>query len=600
MLPYIKNIPYQSSLVLDRFRGINVSSDYEMGELCSSLNTDSSHYPAIGSRKKRTELCEYEGTINGIGSYDGVCYSYYNREGTQIYFVYSGISYEFTSYTESEDFSAKRYFAHAGGEILIMPDKIVFDTATRTFRKVAMSQTADYKSANRKYKLETPGLTGGYDATSTTIIGWVRHNKIETRMIEFNSLTGVSWDFYTIDFSDKIRPGDMLFIKLEGVLDGFQENQEYLNCRSRWLNGMWVKVKDVVWTTHKLYSGEKLTEITELLFEDNSLDVAGANYIDFTNISIERYIPDLDKIISYNNRIWAIRGDKIYTSRLGDAGEWNDYTVDSYGTLPSSCFSSSAGTPGDFTDIYQHGNYIYAFKENYIHKIYGDTPDEYSFSNLEALGCVKNTNTISVCGNYLMYVSDEGVCMLRDGYPKVVSKKIGKLSPVCAASYNGKYYLICNKDDGRVIYIYDPEHDIWSMENCADDADNIYSDTKSLVYTEGGAIIYLSDDEGDDFEEEVEWNFRLRFDRNAFTKNTSVRAVARIDLGEDGEFEVKAVYDDGTEGNVCRASYDSYPKGRVTLRLPIKRDLGFYLDFSGRGSFEMRSIKFNYYKSFEE
>lgn len=598
MLPYIKNIPYQSSIVLDRFRGINEGPDYEMGELCSSFNTDSSHYPAIGSRKKRKEYGGCSGTINNLVSYDSISYSF--CDGSEIYLLYNGRLYEFTSYTESDDFSAKRYFAHAGDEILIMPDKVVFDTVNRTFRKVAMSQSADYNSANKKFKLETSGESSAYYATWSTSIGEVRHNKIAAYMTTYNTLSGISWDFYTVGFSDEIRPGDMLFIKMETNPGASQENQEYNNCRKNWESGMWVKVKDIVRKTHTLYTGEKLTEITELLFEENSLDVAGVNYIEFRSISIERHMPDLDKIISYNNRVWAIKGDKIYTSRLGDAGEWNDYTVDSYGTLPSSCFSSSAGTPGDFTDICQHGNYIYAFKENYIHKIYGDTPDEYSFSNLEALGCIKNTDTISVCGNYLMYASDEGVCMLRDGYPKVVSKKIGKLNPVCAASYDGKYYLICNKDEGRVIYIYDPEHDIWSMQNCADDADNIYSDTKSLVYTEGGVIIYLSDDEGDDFEGAVEWNFRLRFDRNAFGKNTSVRAVARIDLGEDAEFEVKAVYDDGTEGNVCTASYDSYPKGRVTLRLPIKRDLGFYLDFSGRGSFEMRSIKFNYYKSFEE
>lgn len=600
MLPYIKNIPYQSSLVLDRFRGINVSSDYEMGELCSSHNTDSSHYPAIGSRKKRTDLYECEGNINGIGGYEGICYSYYNREGTQIYFVYGGDSYEFTSYTDSEDFSAKRYFAHAGGEILIIPDKIVFDTVTRTFRKVAMSQSADYNSANRKFRLEAAGESSAYYATSQSSIGELTHNKIAALKTTYTPSGSRSCEFYTIGFSDEIRPGDMLFIKMKLKLSTSQDNQEYDKCMLRWKNGMWVKVKDIVRKTHTPFAGEQLTETTELLFDENSLDVAGGDYIGFMTISIERHMPDLDRIITYNNRIWAIKGDKIYTSRLGDAGEWNDYTVDSYGTLPSSCFSSSAGTPGDFTDIYQHGNYIYAFKENYIHKIYGDTPDEYSFTNLEAPGCIKNTDTISVCGNYLMYASDSGVCILRDGYPKIVSKKIGSLSPVCAASYNGKYYLICNKDDGKVIYVYDIEHDIWSMENCADDADYIYSDTKILVYTEGGRIINLSEGMGNYSEQEVEWNFRLRFDRNAFTKNTSVRAVARIDLGENGEFSVKAVYDDGTEGNVCRASYDSYPKGRVTLRLPIKRDLGFYLDFSGRGSFEMRSIKFNYYKSFEE
>ncbi len=598
MLPYIPNIPAQSSIAINRFRGINKTESYEMGELCSSENTSSERYPAISSRKIRTKLGECEGTINGIGSYDGIFYTYTNADNSKIFLCYNGTSYEFTSYSESDDFTAKRYFSYAGGNILIIPDKVTFNVADLKINRIIVSQTVSITSANAKFKNECTG--NSYSADYTSTFGTAQNNSISSKNVQISQANYTRYDFYPSGFSIDIEAGDMIFVKMEFYSASYEGQTAYNECQKRWQEGAWLKVKSVTKSTRTKPKGGTITEIVGLQFDSNSIDLSGYSSLEYQNITIERRMPDLERIISYNNRIWAINEDKVYTSRLGDADEWYDFSIDNYGTLPSSCFSAAAGTPGNFTAIFQHGNYVYAFKENYIHKIYGDTPDEYSFSNLQASGCIKDADTISVCGNYLMYASDDGICILRDGYPRIVSKGLGALSPVCAASHNGRYYIICNKDGGRVIYVYDLEHDIWTMESCAANADNIHSDARSICYSEGGDIIYLSDDAGEDAEEDLQWSFRMRFDRNAFDRNTSVRAVARIDLGEGADFEVKAVYDDGTEGNVCRADCDSFPHGRVTLRLPIKRDLGFCLDFSGSGSFVMRSIKFNYYKSFEE
>ncbi len=599
MLPYIKKVPAQSSIALDRFGGINITPEYKMGELCNSLNLDSSHYPALGSRKKRKLFSDGDRIINGIGSHDGIYFTYTDSETSKIYFNYNNTEYDFSDYSGSDDYAAKRYFAEAGGAILIIPDKVLFDITDLSFMKIPMSQYADYQTADAKFESEYS--SGKYSEDAAAPIGDVKHDRISAKRITYYPTNYNGYDFYAIAFSGEIHPGDMIFVKMRVFSDYADDDDEsYKNCITKWENGVWLKVKDITETMHRQYPLGFRTEITELIFDDNTLDVLGRSDMQFKTISIERTMPDVERIISYNNRIWGIGGDKVYTSRLGCAYEWNDFSIDSYGTLPSSCFSASAGTPGDFTAIYQHGSYVYAFKENYIHKIYGDTPDEYSFSNLQAPGCIKNADTVSVCGNYLVYASHDGICILRDGYPKIISKKIGEINPICAASYSGKYYLLCDKDEERVIYVYDIEHDIWTMETASSATDNIFSDARTIICSDEGRIEYLSEGNGADAEDSIDWSFSLRFDRNAFEKNTSVRAVARIDLAEGASFLVRTLYDDGSEGRVCYADCDSFPKGRATLRLPLKRDLGFNLYFEGRGDFEMRSIKFNYYKSFEE
>jgi len=361
-------------------------------------------------------------------------------------------------------------------------------------------------------------------------------------------------------------------------------------------NGIVAKVKDIEKKYHRTPLGD-IEESVNLIFDDNAIDTGG--YIDtyFSDITIERKMPQSNAIASFNNRIWAVSGNKIYASKLGEADEWNDFSVDSYGTLPTSSFSASAGSDGCFTAVIPHGNYVYALKEKHIHKIYGDTPDNFTISGMDAPGALANADTTCVCGVNLMYVSSDGVCVLRDGYPKVISKKIGKILPVCAASHNEKYYLLCRKATSKAIYVYDMDHDIWTEENCHESTDNLCSDGKNVYCSAEGKLICLTDNTGMEYEKSVGWTFRLRFDSGRFSPATSLRAIAAVKLCKDSSFTVRAIYDDDTRGALCGFCYDETPNGCTNLQMPIKRDLGFYLEFKGVGDFILKRLKFNYYKS---
>lgn len=597
MLPKLYDIPPQSSINIDSFGGINVLHSKKEGELENCCNIEFKSYPAISSREKRKLHSICDGKINGTGSFDGFFYTYCSEAADNIYLNFAGVDYKFTSYSESKDFTAKRRFACLEKCIMILPDKVVFYTETKSFKKINVNQIYTNTSISSKFYAEGLG-TNVFDYNLTNRRGMITANSISSYAYNYK-YGGTARVFYSIAFDSNLKAGDVVKIKASVYVPSVDNNPTYRAYVEKMASGFTAKIKSISRTSHPAPAGT-ITETISLNFDNNTIETGGYYEIYFTDITIERIMPELDRITAFNNRVWGISGGKVYASKLGDPIEWNDFSADSYGVLPSSCFSASAGTDGKFTGIIPHGNYVYALKENFIHRIYGDTPDEYTISNLEAPGVLKDTDTLSVCGIYLMYASSNGVCILRDGYPKIISQKIGDINPICAASCNGKYYILCSKESGRVIYVYDIQNDVWTMQSCAPDADNLCFSSGKICYSEGGALIYLSGDDGDEYEKDVHWMFRIRFDRNNFSKNTALRAVARIALEKNASYTVRAFYDDDTRGAICGMCYDETGHGYSLMQLPVKKDLGFYLEFKGVGGFTIRGIKFNYYKGKEE
>lgn len=598
MLPYISNLPPQSSLAVDSFRGINVRDNISMGECVSCSDIDPSSYPVISSRKKRTLHSECDGIINGVGDFDGFFYTYYKENPKEIYLRFEEKDYPYKSFSDSSDYTCRRQFANLEKAIMIIPDNVVFHTDTKKFEKINIRQTVNSSTMASKFYAE--GLvTGNFDYKVIKEIGYMTGSSIyaNSRSYIYSSSTK---QFYTLSFNSGFKEGDVVKIKADVVSPNQEINAAYTKYVEKMKNeGFTAKIKSIVSKTHSVKNGT-VTDITELTFADGSVYTGGYSGLYFTSITIERIMPDVEYITSFNNRIWAVGGANIYSSRLACPTEWNDFSADSIGTVPSASFATSAGTEGDFTAIIPHGNYIFAFKENHIHKIYGDTPDEYRVTGIEAPGCVKNSFTLAVCGLYLIYASNDGICILREGYPKVISKKIGRVSPICAASTGNLYYLLCGEKEGRVIYVYDLEHDLWTMQSCSKNADFLCSNGKGLCIADGGKLIYLSEEDAEEYERKVCWRFRLRFDRSVFGDNTAIRAVAKINLGKNSSYTAHAIYDDDTRGALVGHCYDETHSGNSILRLPLKRDSGFSVEFKGVGDFTLKSIKFIYYKPYQE
>ena len=598
MLPYISNIPRESSISVDRFGGINVKDDISFGECISCCDVSPSSYPLISSRKKRSLCSRCDGIINGVGSCDGFFYTYYKDEPKGIFLCFKGKNYEFTNLSESKDYTSKRQFAVLKTAIVIIPDNVIFHIDTLKFSRINVNQS--YKKSDIATKFNAEGLTSSMlDYKNDDKRGLFTSSSIYSHVKSY-IYDGYKREFYTLSFADDLSVGDVVKLKLNITVDALEVSDEYYAYLNKLrTEGIMVKIKGKTVKTHYTPVGY-ITETTGLSFEGSVLNTQGYANIYFTDFSIERTMPKATSIAAFNNRIWAVGEGGIYASKLGTPTVWNDFAVDSFGTLPASSFSTVAGSEGNFTAIIPHGNYIYAFKENHIHKIYGDTPDEYKISGIEAPGCTKNPYTVSVCGSYLMYASKSGICVLKEGYPKIISERIGNVDALCGASCGNIYYFISQKNLERVIYVYDMEHNVWTMQSCGKNANHLCSDGNDVCYAEAGELIYLTSDKGEEYEKNVCWRFRLRFERGGFGDDTALSTNIKISLGKDASCTAFAIYDDDTRGAVAGCLYDETACGNCVIRLPVKRDAGFSIEFKGVGEFTMKSIKFNYYKSYNE
>lgn len=591
-LPILTKNIQREEKIIKSFGGINKSESYSLGELIDSENMCAANAPSLCSRSKRSCIIKCERKITGMYGFDKLFYTSYDSKNNEIYLTYGNTDYNMSEYSSAPDFSTKRSFAALNGQILIIPDNVIFNTNSATFTKICISQKSTEYTAKDKFSEESS--ESSYLNNSPWILGTVKHNSIKSEKSAYPA--SKKYDFYSICFDLDLKIGDVITVKMQLGSSKAQYNSDYSKYIDKMKNGITLKIKEIITETHTTLSGETITENVELKFDDNIIDTYGLNQLEIEWISIEKGIPKIDCMCSFNNRIWATSGKEIYTSKLGDAGEWNDFTVDDYGTLPYACFTTEAQTDGDFTGITSYGSYIYAFKENYIHKIYGDEPDEYRLYTTEACGIAKKfEQCCAKVADSLIYAAKDGIYTFRDNFPQKISDKIPyEISPLSFASSNGKCYILSDCDQ-KYIYVYDTKKEIWHKEN-ADDIQFLISFEGNVYAASESKIICLTEIfDSDKAEQSVKWKFKIKFDEKLTNKKCFGKAAIRYSLGNNASFTVKALYDD-TRGAICGAQYDENNIGGCVIHMPIKRCMCFYLEFRGIGEFSLKSIKFCFFK----
>ena len=132
-------------------------------------------------------------------------------------------------------------------------------------------------------------------------------------------------------------------------------------------------------------------------------------------IKVERTMPDMDFIIERNNRLWGCSSanHEIYCCAAGDCKNWNTYQD----AIASDSWACTVGTQGDFTGVSKHGEYIYFFKEDCIHRVSGDYPSNFTLSTIYQSGVEKGSeNSVVAIGSSLYFKSPEGICKFTEGY----------------------------------------------------------------------------------------------------------------------------------------------------------------------------------------
>ena len=206
-------------------------------------------------------------------------------------------------------------------------------------------------------------------------------------------------------------------------------------------------------------------------------------------LTIKREMPNLDFVIESNNRLWGCRygtaknGDivnEIYASKQGDFKNWNCYMG-----LSTDSYTASCGTDGQWTGAITHLGYPIFFKEDYLHKVYGNYPSNYQIQTTACRGVQKGCgNSLAIVNERLYYKSRTGVCAYDGSLPSEISYSLGDIrytgtddtmtgewsalrNGAVSGALNNKYYISVQSEvDGKwYLFVYDTAAGMWHKED---------------------------------------------------------------------------------------------------------------------------------------
>ena len=232
-----------------------------------------------------------------------------------------------------------------------------------------------------------------------------------------------------------------------------------------------------------------------------------------TPITVTRRMPNLDFIIESENRLWgcrygyAVNGEvvnEIYASKLGDFKNWN-----SFAGVSTDSYVATVGTDGQFTGAVTHLGYPIFFKENCMHKVYGNYPANYQIQTTACRGVQRGCNkSLAIVNETLYYKSRSAVCAYDGSLPVEISAPLGEVnySDAVAGVLGNKYYISMADGNGvSHLFVYDTHRGLWHREDNTKVKD-FCNCRGELYYIDSGNKIKTVIGKGDAVEQgDVEW-----------------------------------------------------------------------------------------------
>lgn len=430
--------------LIDVFKGYNHNLRIGEGEFYDMTNLSSDNYPVLSPRHKRG-VYAVPTTPLGMISKDSLCYV----DGTD--FVIN----EYRVPMELSVDDKPKTLISMGAYVIIMPDKKYINTAELT----------DYGSIEAKVK------------TSSAVT------------FELCKLDGVGYEGAVTQPTAPSEPANMdLWIDTSSVPHTLKQYSA--------TNAMWVSIPTTYIKISATGIGAPFLEndgvtisgiIDDDLLDLNNTMVISARGDDFivvtgiidqtttqeSPIEVKRQMPNMDFIIESGNRLWgcrygtALNGEvvnEIYASKLGDFKNWN-----SFAGISTDSYAATVGTDGQFTGAIEHLGYPLFFKENCMHKVYGNYPANYQIQTTTCRGVQKGCErSLAIVNEVLYYKARSGVCAYDGSLPIEISAAFGEENyyNAAAGSLGNKYYIsMSDSNEMWHLFVYDAMKGMWHRED---------------------------------------------------------------------------------------------------------------------------------------
>lgn len=509
-----------------KFAGLDHTAGAKEGTLYDMVNMCGDDYPVLGTRRKRA-IYQTLTSPGGIGAYEKL----YWVDGTK--FFYDGVACGTVSL-------GKKRFVPFAGKVIILPDKLYYDTYTREFG----SLEARWEGKSLQF---SDGERFGVAAEKNCIYS-----------------AGANW-------ASKFSVGDGVQIS---------------GCTIHPENNLNVIIKEI--------DGDYL-RITE-----NGFTLSGENgdeaYTETGKLRVERTMPDLEFACVNENRMWGCVGDVIYASMREDPKNWQVYD----GAADNSWFTLT-GTAGNFVGCISYRGYPVCFKENHIFKVYGSIPSNFQVLSSASMGLAAGAaDSLAIANETLYYLSQNGIAAYTGGIPQAIGRVFGDLrfTQAVAGSDGLKYYAsMCDTTGRWRLYVYDTQSGLWHIEDDTQVLGFARCDGKLYMLFADGRIVTTDDyDAEGETTEEIHWmcEFGDFVEGSPYQKGVT-KLLIRMELETGAKAKVWMQYDSGPKwekvGDICSEG----GKRSYYLPIPPRRCDHFRLKLEGVGGVKIHSITREYF-----
>ena len=589
------------------FGGLNETYSCTEAEYSAGINFSARNFPALSTRLPRRKLRE-EADLNGMYHLNGlltVC----GRE--LVYTPDDADEMEVTLKDAVEN--GRKTLVGIGTKILIFPDKLAFDTASRKVSalgavwsgKNTSVEFAPCDAEGKVYEVSGFGPAEPDKPTDGQLFLRVEDPEkpwsSESTLEVYSEASG-NWSAVVLDYCR---------ISAKGVGTDFAaEDTVTLTGSAAEQAGQWNEldgdriVYDAGADALRVKAdpgGEwfygRLTR-TGAAVRWVSLDGSvSREFVSAEVVELERRVPDMDYLTECDNRVWGCSNKEnvIYACKLGDPTNWF-----SYRGIAADSYAVTVGSDGPFTGAATCMGYALFFKENTLHKLYGSKPSDFQLSSLRCRGVARNAaRSLCVLNETLYYLSPDGVMAWDGSIPAKVSAALdaGRLANVKQAvggALDGRYYLHVSRENEVRLLVYDTERGLWHEEDvCSFEM----ASTGGQLYLWDGRALWAADpsretagQRSEGTEQGVEFALTTGdLGLDSPEERYLSRLTLRLDAACRSQVTVEVSYDGGPWENAAALTVEG-PRRNCDLHLVPRRCASLRLRLWGYGQITLRSL----------
>lgn len=525
------NASAESRQTIDVFGGYNHNLRIGENEFYDMENLTSDVYPVFSPRKARG-LYREDVNVQGMIAKDSLCYV----DGR--YFVMNEYRVDMGLSTEEED--CPKQLISMGAYVIILPDKKYINTADITdYGAIEAEVTTTSPVTFIPCKMDGTTFEPKYIQPTqpkepSNMDLWMDTSATPHSLRQWSESTGM-WTSIAVTY---------VKIQCAGIGKAFRE-----------YDGVKISIPDGL--TAATAEQLKALDGAAIVYArgDDYITVVGildaATTIE-ESITVSRKMPKMDFVVENDNRLWGCRYglnndgevvNELYACKLGDFRNWECYMG-----ISTDSYAVSLGSDGPFTGAITHAGYPVFWKENYMHKVYGQIPANFQVQTTACRGVQKGcSGSLSIVNEVLYYKSRHAICAYDGSLPTEISGALGDIQyeEAVAAAHGNKYY-VCMKEtmSGKyTMLVFDTAKGLWHKEDGLQSVQLCSCREDLYCACPDGKIITMLGS-GDGYEQAVHWYaetgiINASAPERVYLKRISVRMV--LEPGSD--VTISAQYD---------------------------------------------------------